>query len=373
MNRNPLFYAVAIGVVAVSLTIVGLVHRADGRRSEVALADAPRPVSAIRATQASFRAQRSYVGTLESWNEANVGPQFIAAYVETVAVRPGAEVKKGQVLATLDCRNARSSSAAVAARARALDAQQQALASQAKRLSELGEHGYVSADDVEQKHAVSVAETEQLSAERAHLSSMALEVEDCVLRAPFDGEVITRSADPGSFVHPGATIVTVSDRSTVRFAADVPENDFDVVASGATVALHIDSIHRDLTGTVKRRTPSADLATRTVHFEVDLENANHELPVNVTGVATLDVGAPIAASQLPVRAAAVQGTRASVYLVDGDVAHAKTVTVLGERGDMLYLDPKALPAGSEVVTEGRSTLGDGEHVAARVEGQLVQK
>jgi len=38
-------------------------------------------------------------------------------------------------------------------------------------------------------------------------------VSDCVLRAPFDGEIATRLVDPGAFVRPGTSIVSVIDRA----------------------------------------------------------------------------------------------------------------------------------------------------------------
>jgi hypothetical protein len=50
--------------------------------------------------------------------------------------------------------------------------------------------------------------------------------------------------------------------------------------------------------------------------------------------------------------------------VDGDVAREKTFTVLGEQGSDLFVQT-ALPAGVQVVTEGRATLSDGDRVAPK--------
>ncbi len=59
---------------------------------------------------------------MEPWVEASVGPQYISAYVATVLVRPGDTVKRGQVLATLDCSNPNAATRAVEMQARAADA-----------------------------------------------------------------------------------------------------------------------------------------------------------------------------------------------------------------------------------------------------------
>jgi len=115
------------GVVLVLLGVLGLYFRAASRTNHVALSQAPKPVSIVKALAASYRPVRSYVGTTSAWNSAKVGPQYVSAYVGAVLVRPGAVVKRGQVLATLDCRNASAASQAIAARAKALDQRQVAI------------------------------------------------------------------------------------------------------------------------------------------------------------------------------------------------------------------------------------------------------
>src|SRR6202044_2620108 len=112
----------------------------------------------------------SYVGTLEPWLAASVGPQLVSAYVDTVLVRPGAVVKRGEVLATLDCRDTSAANQAVASQARAIDAHQKAAASEAARLKTLLAQKFVSANEAEQKTAQSVSEEAELQAMRATLS-----------------------------------------------------------------------------------------------------------------------------------------------------------------------------------------------------------
>ena len=86
---------------------------------------------------------------------ASVGPQLVSAYVDTVLVRPGAVVKRGEVLATLDCRDASAASQAVASAARAIDARQKAARHEAARLQGLLAGNFVSPNEAEQKTAAS--------------------------------------------------------------------------------------------------------------------------------------------------------------------------------------------------------------------------
>jgi membrane fusion protein (multidrug efflux system) len=361
-----------VGAAATALvTGAALIMRAEARTNKVALADRARPVSIVRAKQATFREFRTYVGTLHPWVEANVGPQFVSAYVDTVLVRPGAQVRRGEVLATLDCRNASSAQTAIAMQARAIEAREGALVDEANRTRKLLDGGFASANEVEQALAQSASTTAQLASQRASMARGLLEVRDCVLRAPFDGEVGDRFADPGSFARPGTAIVSVLDRATARFAADVPEVDFGVVTPGARVRIHVDATGQDIEGVIARRAPHADLDSRTVHFEVDVPNPKKDIPVDTTGEVRIEFGKEAPAVELPLYAATVRGARATVFVVEADHAHARTLAVLGELGDRLLLDPGLAP-GSAVVAEGRALLNDGDLVAAREETEVAR-
>jgi RND family efflux transporter MFP subunit len=354
---------VTIVLATVALLIGGalMVVRAEASTNKVALSDSPKPVSVIEAVAATYRPSRTYVGTLDPWVEAKIGPQLVSAYVDTVLVRPGAVVKKGDVLATLDCRNAGATSQAVAMQARALEAQQEAVAHEAARVKGLLDGGFVSPNEVEQKTAESAAQQAQLLATKAKLLGASLEVNDCVLRAPFDAEVATRSIDPGAFVRPGVSIVGLVDRTTVRVVADAPEVDFGVVAPGAPVDVHVISTNRDLVATIARRAPAADEATRTVHFEMDVADPKRELPVGTTAELRIEVGEPTPAAQIPLYCATVRGDKASVFVVENGVARKRTFAVKGELLGKLFLDTELKP-GSPVVSEGRALLSDKDRV-----------
>lgn len=350
------------GVAVILATTIALVQRAESRVNKVSLAATARPVTVIAAREATFRETRKYVGTLRPWIEADVGPQFISVYVDTVLVRPGATVKRGEVLATMDCRNANAASQAVAAEARAIDTRQQAVAHESARVQSLLDGGFVSPNEAEMKAAQSVSEEAQLAAQRAKLAATALEVNDCVLRAPFDGEIATRTIDPGAFVRPGTPVVSVVDRNTVRMTFDVPESDFEVVAPGTPVKILVVATGKTVVGSIARRSPSADPDTRTVHAEVDLADKERTIPVNTTGEATIEVGEPVRATAIPLPAASITGSKAAVLVIEGGVAHKKTFPVLGEKGSDVYLASDLKP-GTLVVTEGRFALANGDAVA----------
>lgn len=364
MNRRVgIPAAIGLGVVATLAGLALVVRRAESKVDRKALSDDPRPVTVVAAEAAKFRPSRAYVGTLEPWLAASVGPQRVSAYVDAVLVRPGAEVKRGDVLATLDCQSASATTRAVAMQARALEARHRAIASEAARIQGLLDGGFVSPNEAERKQAESASEEAQLLATQARLVGASLEVNDCVLRAPFTGEIAARTADPGAFVRPGGALVSVVDRTTVRVTGDAPEVDFAAVAPGVPAKVRLLAGGRTVTAPVSRRAPAADGATRTVHFEIDLPDPSRSLPVGTTAEVQVDVGQEVGATEIPLSAASVRGARASVFVVEGDVARVRVVKVIGEREGRLYLDPELAP-GARIVTEGRALLSEGDRVRA---------
>lgn len=127
-------------------------------------------------------------------------------------VRPGDVAQKGQVLATLDCKSASAQSKAMQRQARALSATQEAISREAGRMSGLLAGGYVSPDEVERRTGDSASKQAELLAANARLVRASLEVDDCVLRAPFAGEVGERLLDAGGFARPGAPLRSAAIR-----------------------------------------------------------------------------------------------------------------------------------------------------------------
>jgi len=365
-GRGRVRLIIVVGVAAVVTLGIALVSRAGSRVNKVALDSQPKGVTVVQARASRYRASRRYIGTIQPWVEALIGPQLVSGYVDTVLVRPGDTVKRGQVIATLDCRNASASSRAVAMQARAIQTEQQAIAHEAARVTELEHGGFASPNEIERRTAESASKAAQLMETQARMQRATLEVGDCVLRAPFAGEIAARAADPGAFVHPGTAVATLVDRSTVRVVADVPEADFDVVRTGTPVEVRALATNRDLRAPIARRSPAADLSTRTIHVEIDIPDPERSLPVGTTAELGIGVGEPTPATEIPLVAAAVRGSKATVFVVQGQTARKRTYAVKGEHGSSLFIDP-ALGAGERIVTEGRALLQDGDRVDAKLD------
>jgi RND family efflux transporter MFP subunit len=357
-------------IAGTALLILGgglLLLRADHKVNHVALGASPRPVTVVEALAKPYRDSRSYVGAVESWVEASVGPQYISAYVETVLVRPGDRVQRGQVLATLDCSNPSAASRAVEMQARSVELQQRAVADESTRENSMLSGGFISTNEVEKKSAQSSSLSAQSEESKARVMAASLDVHDCALKAPFDGEIAERTRDPGAFVHPGDTIVSVVDRDTVRVTVDAPEKDFNIVSPPTPARIKMLSTGVDVTGPISRRAPRADPQTRTVHFEVDIADPTRQFPTGSTAIVQVDVGQPVPATEIPLYAASHAEGKVTLFEIDKNVAHLHDLVDIGERGGSLFFDPKVLPEKTVVVTEGRALLSDGDAVTPHLD------
>lgn len=346
--------------------LVGLQRAREQGGAAPPLAARPKPVTVVPARAVGYREGRTYLGTLQPWVSAEVGPQLAAGYVQSVLVRPGDVVKRGDVLATIDCRDAEAASRAVRHAAKALEAERAALAREAARYDALAADDFVTRNEADLKVARTEADRARALAEKSRLLSTSLRVDDCILRAMVDGEVVDRRGDPGAFIRPGGHLLVVMDRATIRVEAHAPEDDFAAVQPGTPVRVRLLGAGAVVPGRIARRSPAADMHTRTIRFEVDLDNTDRRLPIGTTARIELEVGDEVPALEVPVTAASVRGGRATIYAVEEGRAVRKALRVIGERGGSLLLEPGLAP-DALVVTQGRALLRDGDRVTASEE------
>jgi multidrug resistance efflux pump len=98
------------------------------------------------------------------------------------------------------------------------------------------------------------------------------------LLAPFDGVIVRRNVDPGSFVQnatSGAseTLISVARTDLVTISAHFPDNAAPFIKAGIPATIELDELPEvTISGTVTRLSPSIRNTDRTMRVEVDLFN-----------------------------------------------------------------------------------------------------
>jgi len=201
-------------------------------------------------------------------------------------------------------------------------------------------------------------------------------VEQTLIRAPFDGVVLTKNANVGDTITPFSSaldtkgaVVTMADMSTLEVEADVSESNLQKVSVGQPCEIELDAIPgARFEGHVNRIVPTVDRSKATVMTKVAFAHLDSRiLPDMSARVAFLSreiepgERAPITA----VNAAAVvsRGGREVVFVVRDGRAVQTPVQTGRKLGDLIEIR-SGVRAGDKVVVLPPERLKDGAAVQA---------
>jgi HlyD family secretion protein len=163
--------------------------------------------------------------------------------------------------------------AAVVAAQRRVDAAQGALTTAKANLSnpEIREAETATVrKQLTQQEAEVLSATAQTEQVRAQLAEASANRADLTITAPFDGTVVTRSAEPGEIVGTGTAIVTLVDLNRVYLRGFVPEGQIGAVKVGQPARVYVDS-NPDvpIEAAVSRVDPQATFTPENTYFRDD--------------------------------------------------------------------------------------------------------
>ena len=288
------------------------------------------------------------------------------------ATTEGAEVKRGEVIAEIDRRELEAQVALAAAQVR------QAEVAAADRERERRRLEALFAEEVATEQARDVAATAHESAQASLAAAQAqwtlakVNLDEGEIRAPMDGVVADRRADPGAMVGPAAAIVKIVQMDPLRLRLAIPARLLPMLQEGKTrIAVTTDVWPAAAVDCVLTRIyPEVDPATRTVRAEVRLDNPKKDnaWPLRPGMYATAKLTLATSPGALAVPAAAVIRVldRQIVFMVRDNVARAADVQTGLRMGDQIEI-LAGLTAGDEYVVMGQNKLTDGapiERIAA---------
>lgn len=302
-------------------------------------------------------------------------------------VEEGDTVKKGQILARMenaDVTAMKSQGTANLANARSMlrqaTVERDNLAQEHDRYKRLIAGGNVSQSEYDMintrylraQEAVKGAQAAVESAAAA-LSGAEANLDYTLIRAPFDGVVLTKNADVGDIVTPlsasatsKAAVVTLADMDSLQVEVDVSETSITLIKVGQPCDVQLDALSdRRFRGEVHAIVPTVDRAKATVLVKVRiLDRDTRMLPdmsakVSFLSRALNDVELK---ARLAVNISAIEnaGGKNVVYLIESDKVRQTAVGLGGKLGDMQEV-VSGLKAGDRVVLKPKS-LKDGTKI-----------
>jgi RND family efflux transporter MFP subunit len=364
-------------------------------------------------------------GYVTARRRATVSSKVTGKVLE-IFVEEGRAVKRGQVLARLD--DAQVQAQLNIAEAQLVASQRGAAEDQAhlreaqltlERRRQLVKDQVISRAELDTAEAqveslkarIAVAQ-QQMQVAESQVKAMRTDLDDMVVRAPFDGVAISKDAQPGEMISPvsaggGFTrtgICTIVDMSSLEIEVDVSESYINRVKPGQPVEALLDA-YPDwrIPAKVITTVPSADRQKATVRVRIGFDFPALREPQGrpEPGRGTAGPGSPRAGSKgeqvdarilpdmsvkvsflsetpepvvagdaarprllVPKGAVRTVDGTAIVFVVKGERAERRAVKTGANDGDLVEVI-SGLTAGDRVVTEGAATLADGARVKER--------
>jgi RND family efflux transporter MFP subunit len=307
--------------------------------------------------------------------------------LEWLGVMEGSRVRKGEVIARLESRDvaaAREQAAANVTVAEANLEQAQAELRDADRnlarWRELFQNNYISQLELDtataradKARAAARSGEAAIAVARANLKAAEVSFDQTLIRAPFDGVVLTKNANVGDNITPFSSavdtrgaVVTIADMATLEVEADVAESSLGRIKVGQPCEIQLDAVpDTRFAGVVNRIVPTIDRAKATVMVKIGFTDRDTRvLPDMSAKVAFLEheVGP---ADRKPVTAVPRQavverdGAQVVFALKDGRAMRTtvKTGRVLGD-----LVEVSGVPIGEKVVLTPLDRLTDGTRI-----------
>lgn len=325
-------------------------------------------------------------GTVIAQMQATIAAQ-VTGMVTEVYVHEGERVTRGQIVARLDDRTARASTAAAAATLKANMAEAAAYAALAdryhndlKRQKALAAAQATSAASVEEadanyryNHALAETYSGLADQSRQNLRYARTQQDFAIIRAPFAGVVTERYAHPGEMISPQAVggftqtgICTIVDMSSLEVDVDVGEAFIARLHSGQSASIVLDAYpDQRYGGHVITIVPTANQQKATVKVRVAFDALDARILPQMNGQVWFEAvpgsASPIQRLFVPVAAVIRDHGKTYVFRIDGDVVHRIPVQIRSDRkGRVRVLS--GLQPGERVVTSDQQPLADGRKV-----------
>jgi RND family efflux transporter MFP subunit len=310
----------------------------------------------------------------------------ITARVVDVLVDEGMRVQAGQLLARLDDSDARrellvaeTARDATAAQLENLRVNLANAEREWRRQRDLQRGGFTTEEALDQARTTAdslraqlAALREQVRAADAQVGVARQGVENCTVRAPFAGIVVSKDAQVGEMVSPvsaggGFTrtgIATIVDMASLEIEVDVNESYIARVVPGQRVDAVLDAYPEwHIPAKVRTIIPTADRQKATVKVRIALDRLDPkilpDMGVKVSFLGEEDAGAKQRVGVLvPAPAVHQEAGRAVVFVVRNGVLERRAVSLGAGTGSDVDVTA-GVAAGEEVVIEPATGLRDG--------------
>ncbi|GAB1406578.1 efflux RND transporter periplasmic adaptor subunit [Thermomonas brevis] len=323
------------------------------------------PASAAQAVAAASVMRREMAsvvtvsGPVSAVEEMQLGVELSGQRVTALRVDVGEQVRRGQVLLTLDHRLLDADLAQANAALREAEAGAALARANLARGQDLARQQFISAMQLDELRAARTQSEARLGTARASRDAIALRRSFAELRAPADGIVSKRLVQPGQVVGAGQELLRLIRDGRLEWRAELPPEPLARVKPGDRIELKT-ADGRSVDGRVRAVSPGVDAQTRTGTVYADLPDPQGLQPGTfLQGRIATGVGEVVA---VPGAAVVLRDGFPTVFVVEGG-NKAKAVRIRQGSRDAQHVQVlEGVQPGQQVVTDGAGFLADGDSV-----------
>ena len=319
-------------------------------------ADGPPPakVKVAPVGQEEVAQTRTIIGVLYYERVSHISTE-LAGLVESVEVNQGDMVKKGDPLVILNTEILDEEIIFQQAKLKQIELRIANVEKNYKRLERL--FGKQGVSERERDNAQFEYENAQIEkqATQATLQKLKIQKKRSVITAPFNGIILTKDVDSGSWVQPGRQLVSIGSSEDLFIRAPISESILRYIELGQQLPVTITAFGKELSGTLEDIDPVADMKTKNVYLKISIEPLDL-IAQNMT--ATVSVPASVKRELSIINRASLvkfQG-KDFVYTVKDDKASILPVNIVAYLGEKVGVDNPYIVPGMPVVTEGNERL-----------------
>jgi len=290
----------------------------------------------------------SYPAVVASERTADIATRM-SGTVERMLVEVGARVRAGDALVALDASD-------VEARVAGARAQEDLAGRTFQRIQNLQRDGAASQQELDQATAA-------LEAARAQRTEAEAQQAYAVVRAPFDGLITRRLADPGDLAVPGRPLLTIVAPGALKVVADLPAARAGSLATGGVASVRVEGAIHPVR--ISRVVPALGGGSRTFRVEAAFQRGVAGLIPGTYARLEVEAGGE-GPRWVPADAVVDRGQLTGVWAVESDTVRLRWVRLGQRRPGAVEL--LAGPAGMDVVVRRPAPeLVDGQPVSSAAE------
>ena len=265
--------------------------------------------------------------------------------VTDILVTEGMNVKKGQIIATLDKENLDVDLEA------AISAEKSA--QQSFDIAEKLGKNYASNLELVQSEAA-------LKQAKAQVAGIKQQIEYTKLKAQKSGILEELFLETGQLIQKDRSVFTIMGMEKMKLIAPVPQTQIGKISLNDNVVVTIPGIEEKI-GKVKRIASAANQATRTFDVEVEIENEDGSVRAGMSSEVSIVIDQAKAFSVSPAHLAISEDGSLRVKIVnDQNVVSIVDVKLIRASGNMAYVS--GLNDGDLMLTTGQAFVSAGEKI-----------